>query len=284
MNILTNDNITLNVETAGKGPACLYLHGGPGYWSQSFKHFAGPLLENRIEMIYLDQRGCGLSQHDENQNYSLDRLIEDIEDVRKALNIQKWYVIGHSFGGILAANYAKHYPAHVEGLILSNATLNFKSSITHQIKKGFNLLEIQHQEIPSENLSAFMDLFNNVLERLVREGKYFSMQFRELSAKQKLDGVDEDLNTDPAFQQYVFSSEDYFRDFTELTQDINIPVMVISGKYDDAIGPDHYKAFRFPDMSVQMIEGAHHPYVENQEEFKASVLQFVNTREKRKTL
>lgn len=52
-------------------------------------------------MVYLDHRGCGRSELSPSQNYSLDRLLNDIEELRIFLGINEWYVMGHSFGGIL---------------------------------------------------------------------------------------------------------------------------------------------------------------------------------------
>ncbi|RFU69301.1 hypothetical protein [Bacillus sp. V59.32b] len=61
MYISTNDGVKLFIERKGNGMPCIYLHGGPGYWSKSFSEVAGSLLENQMDMIYLDQRGCGRS-------------------------------------------------------------------------------------------------------------------------------------------------------------------------------------------------------------------------------
>ncbi|MGY0694422.1 alpha/beta fold hydrolase [Virgibacillus sp. FSP13] len=126
MNVITSDGVRLYVEKSGQGDPCIYLHGGPGYWSKSFQYFSENLLEDALEMIYLDQRGCGRSELARGKNYSLARLIDDIEEVRKDLGIEAWYVMGHSFGGILAVNYAHTYPSRTKGLILSNVTLNMK--------------------------------------------------------------------------------------------------------------------------------------------------------------
>ena len=52
-------------------------------------------------MIYLDQRGCGRSTSPKDNNYSMDRMVNDFEEVRKYLGIDKWITLGHSFGGLL---------------------------------------------------------------------------------------------------------------------------------------------------------------------------------------
>jgi len=134
MIVETQDGVALHVSRKGEGTPCLYLHGEQGYWSDSFEHFAGPFLEEELEMIYLDQRGCGRSDHSSNEDYSLDRLILDLEDVRRSLNIDEWLVMGHSSGGLLAVNYAYRFPERVKGLLLTNCTEDKMDSLTHQIK------------------------------------------------------------------------------------------------------------------------------------------------------
>ena len=109
MEFKTSDGIELYFELDGEGVVCLYLHGSPGYWSKSFQHFSGECLEENLQMVYLDQRGCGRSEHSPTQDYSLSRLIDDIEELRVFLRIEEWFVMGHSFGGILAVNYAHRF-------------------------------------------------------------------------------------------------------------------------------------------------------------------------------
>lgn len=278
MNIRTSDGVELYIEKSGDGIPCIYLHGGPGYWSKSFAHFSREILEEDMEMVYLDQRGCGRSGHDPNENYSLDRLIEDIEEVRKQLHIKEWYVMGHSFGGILAVNYAYQYPDRTKGIILANATLNLINSFRHQMDTGTKILKIDDVEIPTNDLPAFIQLFYSILGKLQNKEQYEKYQFSNLENKKKLDQLDEDeeLNTDPSFQKSIFSSNEFFQDFTLLSEEIMLPVLVLTGTQDDAVGPDHYQTFKFNNSNTIVLESAHHPYIENQIEFRNAVLEFIH--------
>lgn len=60
-------------------------------------------------------------------------MVEDIEAIRHALGVERIYLLAHSFGGIIAVNYAKKYPDHLFGLILANSTLDLNSSLEDQI-------------------------------------------------------------------------------------------------------------------------------------------------------
>ncbi len=117
MKIEVDPDCELYVEREGKGEPLVLLHGGPGATHHYFHpHFSK--FKDNAQMIYYDQRGCGLSDYDKNGNYSLDQAVDDLEKLRKKLGYEKWSVLGHSFGGLLAQAYALKYPDKVKGLVL----------------------------------------------------------------------------------------------------------------------------------------------------------------------
>ncbi|MGB4843093.1 MAG: proline iminopeptidase-family hydrolase, partial [Ferruginibacter sp.] len=101
----------------------LLLNGGPGATHEYFECFENFLLPEGIEIIYYDQLGCGLSDNPNDTSiWDLDRFVEEVEQVRKALNLNKdnFYLLGHSWGGILGMQYALKYQDNLKGLIISN--------------------------------------------------------------------------------------------------------------------------------------------------------------------
>jgi len=101
----------------------LLLNGGPGATHEYFECFESFLLPQNIEFIYYDQLGCGLSDNPNDTTlWDLDRYVEEVEQVRKALHLNKdnFYILGHSWGGILAMQYALKYQDNLKGLIISN--------------------------------------------------------------------------------------------------------------------------------------------------------------------
>ena len=101
----------------------LLLNGGPGATHEYFECFESFLLPQNIEFIYYDQLGCGLSDNPKDTSFwDLSRYVEEVEQVRKALNLNKdnFYLLGHSWGGILAMQYALKYQDNLKGLIISN--------------------------------------------------------------------------------------------------------------------------------------------------------------------
>jgi proline iminopeptidase len=73
------------------------------------------------------------------------------------------------------------------------------------------------------------------------------------------------------FGQYAMGISDYHKDFATLTAQIKAPVLVITGKTDYCVGPDHYKLFRFPQQQVVQMQTGHVPFVEEPEAFRKAV-------------
>lgn len=112
-------------KTFGDNPTIklLLLNGGPGATHEYFECFESFLPAEGIEFIYYDQLGCGNSDNPKDTSmWDLPRYVEEVETVRKALSLDKnnFYLLGHSWGGILALEYALKYQDHLKGLIISN--------------------------------------------------------------------------------------------------------------------------------------------------------------------
>ncbi|HRG67955.1 MAG: proline iminopeptidase-family hydrolase [Saprospiraceae bacterium] len=105
----------------------LLLHGGPGATHEYFESFESFFPKEGIEFYYYDQLGSAYSdQPTDSSLWVLDRFVEEVESVRKALNLDKdnFFLLGHSWGGILAAQYALKYQEHLKGLIISNMMMS----------------------------------------------------------------------------------------------------------------------------------------------------------------
>ncbi|OWP62728.1 proline iminopeptidase [Hymenobacter amundsenii] len=128
---ITTPKGTFNVWTKrfGSNPRIklLLLNGGPGATHEYFECMESFLPREGIEFIYYDQLGCGNSDSPKDTAmWSLPRYVEEVEQVRQALNLDSsnFYLLGHSWGGILAAEYALKYQQHLKGLVISNMMMS----------------------------------------------------------------------------------------------------------------------------------------------------------------
>ena len=105
-------------ENVTKEYPVIYLHGGAGCPVNAKESFVDLLVQNGYDVYQYDQFGAGNSSRAEDPNeYTVDRHIEDLEQIRLTIGADKLILIGHSWGCTLAANYMAKYPDNVENAI-----------------------------------------------------------------------------------------------------------------------------------------------------------------------
>lgn len=146
----------------------LLLHGGPGFNHEYFEVFDSYFPAAGIEYYYYDQLGSSYSDQPEDTSlWVTERFVEEVEQVRRALGLNKdnFYLLGHSWGGILGIEYALKYQENLKGLIISN----MMSSIPAYVKYA--------EEALAPGLPA--DVLKEIRE-LEAAGDYTSPRYLEL--------------------------------------------------------------------------------------------------------
>jgi proline iminopeptidase len=108
----------------------LLLHGGPGATHELYECFDGYFPYEGIEYIYYDQLGSHYSdQPSGNELWTIERFVDEVEQVRKALDLNRdnFFLMGQSWGGILAMEYAFAHQENLKGLIISNMMSDVKA-------------------------------------------------------------------------------------------------------------------------------------------------------------
>lgn len=147
------------------GPQVLTLHGGPGLTHFYLECFEDFLPRAGIGYWYYDQLGCGFSdQPDDPSLWTLARYTDEVEQVRRALGQDQLILFGHSWGGMLAIEYALKYPQHVRGLVISNMTASVDSYLEY--------LNRLRRQLPESEQRA--------LEKLEAAGALESKEYEEL--------------------------------------------------------------------------------------------------------
>ncbi|MDR3610244.1 MAG: proline iminopeptidase-family hydrolase [Ignavibacteriaceae bacterium] len=145
------NGVLIYYTTFGKGAPLFIVHGGPGASHDYFLPYLIPLARNN-RLIFIDERGSGKSQKLEDVSaYTVANMVEDVEAVRKALNLGKINLLGHSYGGVLAQAYALKYQKNLSRLILCstfhstkkmNEVFNkMKENMTPELRNKINSLE-----------------------------------------------------------------------------------------------------------------------------------------------
>ena len=275
--ITTSDSTRLFVKRSGSGYPVLFIHGGPGSNSFYFEKEGGDVFSKNVQLVYLDQRGCGRSDSARNGDYSLNRVVKDFDEVRQRLEYKQWIVIAHSFGGILATQYAHEYESTIRAMVYLNCTVNLPATASSGIKKGIELLGndprdksyFNNDSIPL--FTRWREMFGRLQER--------SIAYKLMFDKKVNKAYDDSLMALP-FLKYIYAQRlwnypEYFSDFASKTAAIDCPVLVITGTRDYTIGIDHYKLMRFPHMRVKSIQGGHALYLEHNKKLYKSIVPFL---------
>jgi proline iminopeptidase len=125
----------------GSGPTkMLLLHGGPGIPHDYLECFADFLPKAGIEIYFYDQLGVGLSDHpDDLKLWTIERYLEEVEQVRAALGLEHFVLYGHSWGGLLTIEYAlSRHAKHLKAAVISNMTASMEdyTSYTQSLKNS----------------------------------------------------------------------------------------------------------------------------------------------------
>jgi proline iminopeptidase len=279
------NGVRLWYRVAGRpsGTPVVFLHGGPGQGSQTFAKFAGPPLERSQRMIYLDQRGSGRSEKHWAKEYSLALMVNDLEKLRRHWGVRKMDLIGHSFGTLLALEYAARYPQHVAHLVLSGAVVDFPAML--------DLACVRLEKVDPET-------YKKALERLPAGSKRRCHIFA--AGRSFIDG---NMYPDPAIRNIVDETDkagglyntgeifgaladhgmlDYrFTGADKLT----MPVLAIQGAKDFQAAVEPVRAFaaKVPGARVIEYEGrGHFMFVEDPERFASDVSNFLGEGKRRR--
>jgi proline iminopeptidase len=273
----------LYVEEEGKGTPLVLINGGPG----GTHHYFHPWFSKAkkyVRVIYYDQRGCGLSDFEPGEEgYSVHQAVADLDAIRKALNIDKWVLLGYSYGGFLAQFYTVNYPENVAGLILLGASTGMHADTGKSRQRQYmseeeraRLREIrgQVQKLTMEkklHRKEFMPilLYNNFLN-----GDWKRQNFYKPSKERLSEIALYEWDHDDNFNGIMNRSQGKV-DLTGAFEGNPIPTLILEGKYDltwGEIKPEVLKG-NYPNAKMVMFENAGHGIYDEEPEKFFSVLE-----------
>jgi proline iminopeptidase len=236
----------------------LLLHGGPGVTHEYLEAFDSYFPNAGIEYYYYDQLGSDYSdQPKEPSLWSLPRFVEEVEQVRQALKLDRdnFYLYGQSWGGLLAIEYALKHQQHLKGLVISNMMASIPKYNEYAEKA---LMPKMDQKVLAE------------VKQLERAGKYEDPRYLELLIPnhyaQHILRMPPDQWPDPVNRAFKHINNDVYIpmqgpselgasgalvswDRTADLKNISVPTLVIGATYD-TMDPEHMKW-----MSTQVQKG-----------------------------
>ena len=225
----------------------LLLHGGPGFTHDYFECFEDFLPKEGIEFYYYDQLGAGNSDIPTDTSlWNIPRFVEEVEQVRKGLGLDNFYLLGHSWGSMLAMEYLQKYQSHVKAAVLSNMTAGIKSYVSYSQKQKNEFLTKQELVI-FDSLDS-RKLYDSPVYQELLMTKLYTKNVCRLPIEKwpeplmrafkkanhtiyiQMQGVDE------------FHVTGNFKDWEmwDRLPNIKVPTLVIGGMYDE-MNPDDMK-------------------------------------------
>ncbi len=265
----------------------LLLHGGPGGTHEVFENFDGYLPHEQIEYIYYDQLESYYSdQPNDSTLWTIDHFVEEVEQVRKALNLNKdnFYVLGQSWGGILAMEYALKYQEHLKGLIISNMV----ASIPEYEKYAAEVLGPQLPPEVYEEIKAFEaneDFTNPRYAELVQQHYYTQHVLRKPLDEwpEFIERAFKHLNPNiyiymQGYSEFGVTGNASLKgwDVSDRLSEIKVPTLMLGGKYD-TMDPKYMEW-----MSTQVqkgrsvtTNGSHLSQYDDSETYFSGLIQFI---------
>ena len=262
----------------------LLLNGGPGMSHEYFECMESFLPKEGIEFIYYDQLGTGFSDNPKDTTmWDLPRYVEEVEQVRKALHLDKnnFYLLGHSWGGILGMQYALKYQSNLKGLIVSNmmASCPKYGDYSKVLEKQMDpdvLKTIKQIETNKEyDNPLYMDLLMN---------NYYTQHILRIPIKDWPEPVNRAfsrLNTSlyttmQGPSELGISGKLTQWDVSKQLSTITIPTLVIGAKYD-TMDPNYMKwmATQFKNGSYLYCNGSHMSLYDDQQTYMKGLISFL---------
>ncbi|WP_221029640.1 alpha/beta fold hydrolase [Actomonas aquatica] len=296
---ITGDGVEIFHQIIGSGKPVIVLHGGPGH------PFAEPWpalvsLGNRYQFAFYDQRGCGRSSHPVERPVGdnpfeqiayLDKTLgiatqlADLERVRRELvgeGDEPVVLIGHSFGGFLAAMYAAEFPPYVEALVLVAPA----DVLVFPSEEG-DLFERVAARLPAQTTAEFKSYMENYLDFPAHLGRS-ETEMRQLNitfANYYLASLGQPPLprhqqewTGGWLAQALYIGLGQRHDYTKALGRISAPCLVLHGSADMILPQSSARyAQLIPRAKFTVIEGAgHHVFADRPEAFANRVEVFLD--------
>jgi len=267
--------ISLNVKIIGKGYPLVLMHGGPGadlHTMLSFKPCA-----DQFTLVFYDHRCNGRSEGAEVTSLTMENLTVDADALRQALGYEKWAVLGHSFGGYVALEYALRYPQNLSHLLLVNTGADNRWAQENASKvladRGFSpeIVNLAHRFLngqiePDEMFPSLMKL-----------DKAYVYHFSpRLMPSTLISGIQTKLRP----EALIYSETHFLKGWTVLDRlgEIKVPTLVLAGREDFIYPPECQEelAAGIPNARLVIIDQASHsPHVEKPAETLKAVREFL---------
>lgn len=284
----TVNGAKLYTVSVGKGEPVFLIPGGPGGAHPGYRIMDSLTVNNNIRLIYIDAFGRGKSDTAKDvKEYTIERDIEDIEGLRKAMNLDKISLYGHSYGSVVAQGYAIKYQQHTSHLVIANGFHSFlmwqanDDNSNHEIKTNYPEVWDTLMKVREKGAVSSDDVHQNIYGR-VPYGflyAYNPEKFRGGNNKP----YPNPFNTKLYYQMvgkdgdFIVGNDIGNFDYRKDLKNLKMPVLVLAGRYDRVAVPAmqvKYKEYCPQAQFVMFERSGHNPQVEERAKLFSILVDF----------
>jgi proline iminopeptidase len=299
------DSCQIHYFVDGEGEAIIVIHGGPG--EPYKKPWEGlRLINQNYSFVYYDQRGCGKStrcidkftsnkwnvcQTELYKKLGIETSLQDIEEIRKIIGVDKITLIGHSYGGVIAALYAIEFPENIKKLILVSPA----PTIRYPLSDEFDYSKMIEKELPinireeyqqyEKHLWDFNTIVKKTEEELSLQNKHFFYFYdeyhRNVSLSKSVSLIDNLVDKENIGgwlpYAYAWSFPSKF-DYRKNLRYIKVPTLIVWGGKDlcQESWVKEYSEYIPHSKAIKINDCSHFLFEDNPNEFSEIVLNFLN--------
>ena len=266
-------------------PPVVFLHGGPGQGSAHFDALAGPYLEPLLRVVYFDQRSSGRSDRAADGDYAIATLVEDVEALRRALGVPRMALVGHSFGGLLALEYAAKYPAHVSHLVVAAGVWDFDLQCRLRLRRMAELRPEAYARVHGDTLTSTgarrsdCELEFQAFSGEERDRYNTALMFPDPAVEARIDSVNaaRGIRNTGEISRALFGKGGLLRYRFSALDRLTMPVLVVAGRHDGAARPEGLRALAEALPNARFVEyerSGHFIYLDEPERFARDLAAF----------
>ncbi|MDN5285243.1 MAG: Prolinase [Mucilaginibacter sp.] len=263
----------------------LLLHGGPAQSHEYFEIFSKYLPNQGITIYYYDQFGSYFSEQPTKQQlndtalWKVSRYVEEVEQVRKGLKLNQFFIYGHSYGALLALAYSYKYQSHVKGMIFSDMNPfpkdfdqrisfinNQTDSILNSTKRYSDLIQNKEKGLAYDK-QVYQEAFDSTFTRS------FVIRLNKLPDAVLRTKIHKNFEVAQKIGPSTFSLN-----YAAMIPKITIPVLLIRGEYDFIISTEQIKTLNklFPDAQYDVVPNAGHIcFIDNPNQYFPGLIAFI---------
>ena len=277
--LVSLDDARLFYEVVGTGDPIIVVHGGPGL-DHAYLQPGLDALATRNTLVYYDQRGTGRSAAELTAtSINLDAFVQDIDALRQVLGYPRVSVLGHSFGALIAIEYARRHPDETRALILMNPVEPGSrfAYATAQLQRerrtgsyGEEMRALTHSEaFEARDPATLSQVYRVSFRQLLRDRALIDVLELDLATETARNGQD---------VAALLGGSMGTVDWWDRLGAIDTPTLVLQGRYDaPPLEMGRALAEAFPRGAYEVLDTGHFPYVEDREALLSAVSGFFAT-------